>query len=292
MGGLKMRGVILIIIDGCRSEALNETPAETINHLMEQGAFSLTAQTVTPSITLPVHFSIFTSMDPKNHGILTNTARPYPSSQAWGIIDIAKNQRRTTAAIYNWEHLRELSAPGALDYSLFINNVAGDNSNLEIFQAASFHLTCMKPDFCFIYTSSLDAVGHNCGFMSKDYLAMLEKIDDALAFFMERMEMSNLHKCYNMVLQSDHGGIGKHHYEPVPEVLTVPWIATGPEIKSGHIIEQKLSVLDTVPTLAKLMNIYGHHAWEGSIVNEIFLDDAETMHGLDIAYPSAVSVNP
>jgi hypothetical protein len=30
--------------------------------------------------------------------------------------------------------------------------------------------------------------------MLKDYLAMLEKIDDAIAFFLERIEISNLHK--------------------------------------------------------------------------------------------------
>ena len=256
-----MQGVILIIIDGCRSDALNETPTESIHHLMARGAFTLNAQTVTPTITLPVHFSIFTSMDPKNHGVLTNTARPDPSRTAWGIIEAAKSRGKTTATVYNWEHLRELSAPGALDYSLFINNVGRNNADLELFQAAAFHLTCMKPDFCFIYTSSLDDVGHHYGFMSNDYLAMLEKIDDALAFFLERMEMSNLHRCYNIILQSDQGGIGKHHCDPVPEVLTVPWIAAGPAIKSGHRIEKKVSVMDTTPTHILHLRTYHDTIW-------------------------------
>jgi predicted AlkP superfamily pyrophosphatase or phosphodiesterase len=264
-----MKGVIFIVIDGCRSNALSETPAGTIHHLMEQGAYTLNAQTVTPSITLPVHYSIFTSMDPKNHGVLTNTDRPNPSRAAWGIMEVAKNQGRKTAAFYNWEHLRELSAPGALDYSLFINNADRDNGSLELFQAASFHLTCMKPDFCFIYTSSLDDAGHRFGFGSKEYLEMLEKVDDALAFFWERMKMSNLNKLYNIVLQSDHGGAGKHHCEPVPEVMTVPWVAVGPDIKSGYRIEQNVSILDTAPTLAKLMHINGHYSWEGRIIDDI-----------------------
>jgi phosphoglycerol transferase MdoB-like AlkP superfamily enzyme len=93
------------------------------------------------------------------------------------------------------------------------------------------------------------------------------------------------------VLQSDHGGIGTQHNEPVPEVLTVPWIAAGPDIKSGYIIEKRVSVLDTAPTLAQLMNIQGHYAWEGSILNEIFPDDVESDHDSGRDYPSVVSAS-
>jgi hypothetical protein len=44
--------------------------------LAADGACTLDAATVEPSVTLPVHFSIFTSQKPINHNVLTNTGRP------------------------------------------------------------------------------------------------------------------------------------------------------------------------------------------------------------------------
>jgi hypothetical protein len=72
-------------------------------------------------------------------------------------------------------------------------------------------------------------------------------------------------------------------------VLTVPWIAFGPDIKKGHVIEKNVSVLDTAPTLARLMDIHGHYAWEGSVVNEIIIDDVEDHPVIEENFPSSVS---
>lgn len=43
---------------------------------MREGSYSLRARTVMPSVTLPCHMSLFHSVDPGRHGILTNTYVP------------------------------------------------------------------------------------------------------------------------------------------------------------------------------------------------------------------------
>jgi len=44
----------------------------------------------------------------------------------------------------------------------------------------------------------------------------------------------------------------------------------GPGIKKGFQIEQSVSILDTAPTIAKLLGIKPHPHWLGRCLDEIF----------------------
>jgi len=261
---------ILVIIDGCRSDGLEQAKTPNIDHMIENGAYTLNARTVTPSITLPAHFSIFTSMLPLGHNVLTNTGSPNPSSTAKSIIDMAKDHGKKTAAFYSWEQFRNLSAPGSLDHSYFINSGSVENSDIEVAQAAACNLNLRSPDFCFIYFEGADIAGHRSGFMSAEYLDAIETADTALGIILNELERTNQSDCYSIILHSDHGGINNHHLENTPEVMTIPWIAVGPGVKRKHVITGKVNIIDTAPTLAGLMNIPVHHTWQGRAINEIF----------------------
>ena len=261
---------ILVIIDGCRSDGLEQAKTPNIDHMIENGSHSLNARTVTPSITLPAHFSIFTSLPPIAHNVLTNTGFPQPSSTARSIIDVAKDYGKKTAAFYSWEQFRNLSVPGSLDYSYFMNSGSVESRDIEVAQAAAGYLNSRCPDFCFIYLEGTDIAGHRSGFMSMEYLDAIETADTALGIILNELERANLSDCYNIILHSDHGGINNHHLENTPEVMTIPWIALGPEVRQNYIIADKVNIIDTAPTLASLMDIPVHQTWQGRVISEIF----------------------
>jgi arylsulfatase A-like enzyme len=73
-----------------------------------------------------------------------------------------------------------------------------------------------------------------------------------------------------VVLQSDHGGHDRNHGTDLPEDMTIPWLAAGPGIRQGHTIESTVSLLDTAPTIARLLGLAPHREWEGRCVEEIF----------------------
>ena len=261
---------ILVIIDGCRSDGLEQAKTPNIDHMIENGSHSLNARTVTPSITLPAHFSIFTSLPPIAHNVLTNTGFPQPSSTARSIIDVAKDYGKKTAAFYSWEQFRNLSVPGSLDYSYFMNSGSVESRDIEVAQAAAGYLNSRCPDFCFIYLEGTDIAGHRSGFMSMEYLDAIETADTALGIILNELERANLSDCYSIILHSDHGGINNHHLENTPEVMTIPWIALGPEVRQNYIIADKVNIIDTAPTLASLMDIPVHQTWQGRVISEIF----------------------
>jgi predicted AlkP superfamily pyrophosphatase or phosphodiesterase len=268
-GRKAMMRAILIIIDGCRTDALQQASTPNIDLLAAEGACSLDAATVQPSITLPVHFSIFTSQKPTEHNVMTNTGRPALSPSATTLFDQVKTFGKTTAAVYSWENLRNLSPPGALDYSFYLNTADRQNRDLGIAMGVADCLRQFQPDFLFVYLGGLDKTGHEAGWMSKAYLEALHQADSAVGIVLETMAATGLDTETDIILHSDHGGAGNDHQTPVPENLTIPWIAFGPDICKGHPISTPVSVLDTVPTLAHLLGIPPHYSWEGRLVTEI-----------------------
>src|SRR6267378_3240742 len=52
--------VIVISVDGLRADAIHKFHAPTIERLMREGRYSLTAQTINTSLTLPAHTSMLT----------------------------------------------------------------------------------------------------------------------------------------------------------------------------------------------------------------------------------------
>ncbi len=76
----------------------------------------------------------------------------------------------------------------------------------------------------------------------------------------------------HVLIQSDHGGHDRSHGTDAPEDMNIPWMVAGPQVKAGHVIETPVSLLDTAPTLARIMGFAAYGDWEGRSVEEIFAD--------------------
>ena len=266
-----MTGAILILIDGLQVEALKKADTPFIDNLMHTGSWTLEAKTVVPSITLPAHFSIFHSVRPIDHNVLTNTGNPLASTSVTGFFQYVKSYGKKTAAFYSWEPLRNLAPPGALDFSYMKKVTHEDACDHIIATAAMDHIVNDKPDFCFIYLEKTDSTGHAAGFGSEKYLKAIEKADKAVGNILTCLQESGLMNSYHILLMSDHGGFGFHHEGNEPEVMTVPWILNGPMIKNNHQIQKYVRIIDAAPTLSKVMGIPAHYSWQGSFPEEALL---------------------
>lgn len=261
-------GAILIVIDGCRPDGIQEANTPNIDTLIGRGAYTFQAQSVVPSSTLPCHTSMFRGVTPSRHGITTNTwvpmVRPVPS-----IVELAHSMKRTTAFIYNWEQLRDLAAPGSLNFSYFKSNLDETEGDLTIAQVAAAHLVAEQLDFCFVYLGVVDIVGHRHGWMSAEYIEQIGIADRAIGILLAQLDAANLLERYFILVQSDHGGHGKSHGTDLPEDLTIPWIAAGPGLKRRGEINQAVRIFDTAPTLAHVLGLPPSDDWEGQPITEI-----------------------
>jgi predicted AlkP superfamily pyrophosphatase or phosphodiesterase len=247
-----------------RPDAISPARCPNIESLRRRGAWTFKAQSVMPSITLPCHMSIFHSLPPSQHGILTNDDWP-PEIKTPGLVEVARAAGLKCAFFYNWEPLRNLSRPGCLTFSYFRENCKiTDGDEVNALEAARF-IEQIPLDFAFVYFGVVDEIGHVYGWMSDQYLAQVESADRALATVLKSLPDDS-----SILLQSDHGGHDRGHGTDLPDDMTIPWIVTGPHVRSNFEIPDTVSLLDTAPTLALLLSITPDPAWQGHAIESIF----------------------
>jgi predicted AlkP superfamily pyrophosphatase or phosphodiesterase len=255
---------LLVMIDGLRPDALAHAECPTLAGLRAHGSSTLAARSVMPSITLPCHMSIFHSVPPTRHGVVTNDwqpmARPLP-----GLIDVVKGAGRRCVSIYNWEPLRNLSLPLSLDFAWYQDLSYQEDGDDFTADAAIRYLPALRPDFAFVYLGTVDTAGHRYGWMSAEYLRQAERVDRQLGRLLAALP-DEIH----LIVQADHGGHERTHGTESPDDMTIPWIAAGPSIRQGYEIGAPVSLLDTAPTLARILGVPAHRDWEGRCVEEIF----------------------
>ena len=262
-------GAILVVIDGCRPDGIQQAATPNIDTLIARGAYTFAAQSVVPSSTLPCHTSMFRGVTPERHGITTNTwipmVRPVPS-----IVETAHAMNRKTAFVYNWEPLRDLAALGSLDFSYFRENLEDPEGDLTMARIAGQHVAAEQPDFCFVYLGVVDIAGHRHGWMSAAYIEQIGIADRAIGILLQQLEDATLMDRYFILVQSDHGGHGKTHGTGMPEDLTIPWIAAGANIGHPGEIREPVRIFDTAPTLARVLELPLSEDWEGQPISQIF----------------------
>lgn len=110
--------VLLTLLDGMRPDALTACGSEFANELLQNtGTYTLTATTVMPSVTLPCHMSLFHSVPPERHGIVTNIFTPQVRP-VQGICERVRAAGKKSALFYDWGELRDLAQPDSLDFGM------------------------------------------------------------------------------------------------------------------------------------------------------------------------------
>ncbi|MBE6535417.1 MAG: hypothetical protein E7677_02185 [Ruminococcaceae bacterium] len=252
--------VILISIDGMRPDGMRECGNPYVKELEKICAYTYSAQSVNPSVTLPCHYSMAHSVTPQRHGILTNTYVP-EVRPVTGIFEKIKHAGGISAMFYGWEQLRDIARPGALKFATYINAYMKESVDTELTGEAIKTISENKPDFAFLYlVDTDDKGGHDCGWMSEEYLCRVSIAIDNVKRVFESFSNE-----YSIIIMSDHGGHDRSHGSTMPEDMIIPLFFYGKDFMAGELT-QELSLLNIAPTIAKLMEIEADRDWEGSSV--------------------------
>ncbi|MFO7697437.1 MAG: alkaline phosphatase family protein [Anaerolineae bacterium] len=255
--------VLLCVFDGLRPDAIAATSTPAIDALMACGRWTLSARTVIPSVTLPCHMSLFHSVDPGRHGIVTNTwtpqVRPVP-----GLFDVAHAAGVRTGTYYNWEELRDLWRPGALDVGSFWRDCRSLDGDRRVAADAARSIPSDGVALAFVYFGYPDECAHRHGWMSPEYLEAISNADACLGQVVAALGAGS-----TVILTSDHGGHERSHGTDLAEDMTIPLvIAPADEVvmASAGEIAGAVSVMDVAPTIARLLGMPVPEEWEGNAV--------------------------
>ena len=125
-----MKKVLLILCDGMRPDAIDGL--ETVKSLQSKSSYTLNAQTVFPSMTLPCHMSLFHSVKPDRHGVTTNIYTPQVRPVN-GLAEVLKQAEKRCAMMYSWEQLKDITRPGSLSWAYYQSDPSDELEHVNNF---------------------------------------------------------------------------------------------------------------------------------------------------------------
>ena len=248
--------VIMILADGMRPDSLPDI--EKAQKIIAESSYTMNALTVSPSVTLPCHISLFHSVTPQRHGTTTNTYAPQVRPVN-GLCEVLKQADKKCALFYNWEEIRDVSRPNSLAHACFYagRRIGYKLAGEVLTEEAIKYLKTFDADFTFIYFGYPDMAGHNHGWMTDEYMEAIHSSWDNI----EKM-ITELGDEYTYIITADHGGHDRTHGSDMPEDMIIPVIIRGKDFEKGKELAD-VSILDLAPTVAKLLDTRPDPEWEG-----------------------------
>jgi predicted AlkP superfamily pyrophosphatase or phosphodiesterase len=276
--------VLVISIDGLRPDAIERYEARTLQRLVETGAASLQARTVSPSKTLPSHTSMLSGVEPEVHGITWNTDRTAERGTVGvpTVFELAKRQGLSTAAFFSKSKLKHLAKPGTLDHVESPRHV-DTRMATETVEAATRHMRRSRPNLLFVHIGEPDFAGHTVGWMSFAYGWAVRRADAGVARLLAAADATYGAGRYTVIVTADHGGHGRDHGTQSDEDTLIPWIAWGEGVEAGPVL-RPVKTTDTAATVLWLLGIAAPADWTGRVVSSAFAQAAESGGG---ALPAA-----
>jgi predicted AlkP superfamily pyrophosphatase or phosphodiesterase len=287
VAGAVTNHVLVISIDGLRPDAILEFEARTMQRLLREGAYSLTAETIYPSKTLPSHTSMLTGVLPEVHGMTWNTDRTATHGVVGTatVFELAKQRGFRTAAFFSKAKLRHLMKPGTLDH-------AQAPAGLDTYMAArtvedaARYMRFRRPNLMFVHIAEPDAAGHSFGFMGRAYGAAVRRADGAVGQLLASADAAYGAGNYTVIVTSDHGGSGRHHGSEHAHDMQIPWIAWGAGVDPGELAAP-IRTTDTAATMLWLLGVAEPAGLHGSPVASAYTPAARLL----AAAPAAAGQN-
>ncbi len=248
--------VVVISIDGLRPDAIARFHASTLQRLEREGRYSLTAQTISISNTLPAHTSMLTGVDADQHHITWNKDRTgqFGHVDVPTVFSLAHAAGFETAAFYSKSKFHYTEVPQTIDF------VRGPKGGVIPWNAGKTtdlvvdHLKHARPNLVFVHLADADFAGHNFGWMGRTYGMAVRETDNAVARILAAADRAYGRGAYTVILTSDHGGHKKGHGTTAPVDMTIPWIVSGQGVQRGGTLGG-VRTMDTAATVLWMLGI-------------------------------------
>jgi len=283
--------VILIGIDGLSTDGIQCAKTPNLNRLIRDGAFSLKARGVMPTVSAPNWGSMLCGAGPEQHGITNNgwtvtnhTIEPtitdddgyFPS-----IFTLIRNQMpdAKTAIFYDWKELMDLYN------GKYISKIRFDSGYEEVYDHAIDYIIKESPDFAFVYAGHVDEMGHKFQHGSPEYYKSIEDVDTKIGDLLKALDSTGLYENTNIIVISDHGGVGYGHGGESMAEIQVPWLIEGPGIIRNKLIEEPINTFNTASTIAYLFNLQQPPQWIAKPVLSVFSDNENSSLNINSYLP-------
>jgi hypothetical protein len=272
--------VILIGIDALSADGIQVSNTPNLNRLIHDGAFTLKARGVMPTVSSPNWGSMLCGAGPEQHGITkngwttTNNTVEATTVDEEGyfpsIFTLIKEQipEAKTAMFYDWMGL------GDLINKKYIDKVDYLSDYNAVYEKAIPYIIEELPEFTFIYVGHVDHIGHASQHGSQEYYKSIEEVDVKIGELLNALDKAGLYEETHIMVISDHGGVGYGHGGESMAEIQVPWLIKGPGIVQDRLIVDPVNTYSTASTIAYIFGLKPHDHWIAKPVLGAFIDNS------------------
>ena len=202
--------VLIIVLDGCRSDALQVVESPHIDCLIEKGYSCFESRTIVPTMSGPGWASMLTGVWYTEHRIQGNLFIGHQLQQYPSFFTVLKTLRPSirTASISHWAPINEKIIREA-DYQ------KSPKSDEKVAHEAISLLKNKNPDVLFVHFDAIDHAGHFFGFhpQVKQYRQAIQEVDMHIGKLLNALQQRKTYanEDWLILLSTDHGGIRKGH---------------------------------------------------------------------------------
>jgi len=284
--------IVLVVLEGIKPSTIQSGATPHLAKLVQEGAVSWSAQSITPALTVSAMASLLTGLPVEKHRITADWehydfARSFMRSPTvFDYMDLAGGA--DTGVFLMDERLYQLVRPEIyVDSQVcgytkpqctpetvsvyiqdFLKKVTSDGGyGFRLFGVPNLLLT---------HFPTAARIGQKYGWDSPKYSAAVTSIDNAIDQIMKNyQEIGVLDRTMFIVTGLHSGPINPlakkvKKGETVELDATVPWIAWGTNVKTHHIISRPVTLLDTGATIMYALGLETHTEWDSKAIKEIF----------------------
>lgn len=223
------RKVLIIGIDGTRSDALQDANTPNIDAILTNGFFTYEAWHHGITISGPSWSSILTGAEYTKHGVKDNS---YANSQFNSYPYFTTHAKSCLPNLYcvqvtQWAAMSDNVYNDGWNKKIIVEDGAGDQTVTKTQEEL------MNPDLdvLFAYFDEVDLAGHSSGFSRNNpkYIQAIETVDGHVGKIIAALHnrANYINEQWIVLLVTDHGGIFNGHGGDTPGERKIWWIGSG-----------------------------------------------------------------
>lgn len=259
--------VLIIGIDGCRPDAMMKAQTPNLDQLMNEGAYTMKAQTDPMTFSGPAWSAMLTGVFHEKHGVISNGYED-PDTLNYPHFFRRIKQSFPDKSCYSfvtWGPIHKILRSGDSDYAETF-----PNDSITAYAAAD-KIEHQNPDLVFIQLDQVDGAGHSFDYLpeSENYLRAIERADHQIGQILEALQnrTSFPEEDWLIIITADHGGSDFGHGKDIPEHREIFYIVNGQSVKKAEITGA-VEVVDVAVTAMDHMGLEIREEWnlDGKVV--------------------------
>lgn len=251
--------VLIIGIDGCRSDALRLADAPNIHDLVTHGVTTWTGTaggelggiTQQPTISGPGWTSMMTGKYLNIHGVSGNGTAAYDTADGYQLSQAPHFARRlkesvptaSFSSVASWSWIEDYLVAAQPSYFGYHTKGIGSSypvRDLDVKNKVVAHLGSANPDVLFVHFDQVDGAGHSSGFRvsNPDYMNALHTVDSHVGEIVTALKNRPQYaqEDWLIIISTDHGGTNNGgHGGQSAEERTIPIILSGKDFDQNLV---------------------------------------------------------